>query len=371
MIFLQLTQLGGEVEASLTTRRPHPSTASWTWVFPLDEGTDPGDVQRRQGDRLTLLSTSARVHTLGGQSVMERKRAVLHLMAQHPIEVQQPALVHHVLVDLAKSGESLRHRVDVADVSGKVYPLWNGRTSPALVKVLVEHLGLPSTFHVRCVGPSGEYVPLPPSLTTLLAAHLATSSQERAAREQALRAREEGGNLDPVATLMDLLRRGLHTFGPVVERGPGAILVALQHSHGAATLSVATERPFVQRLTTTLPLPDGRISLHSPAGLGDIIRNLHDPRCGVADVDDAFVIASVGGDADRDRDLAGALARAGGDALVALGRGALLQLSDGALECQMTTSDPHPGAHASAVFRLVRLWEKLMVGLPNAAEAPH
>ncbi len=47
-------------------------------------------------------------------------------MAQHSVEVQQPALVHHVLVDLARNNESLQHRVDVADVSGKVYPLWSG-----------------------------------------------------------------------------------------------------------------------------------------------------------------------------------------------------------------------------------------------------
>jgi hypothetical protein len=136
------------------------------------------------------------------------------------------------------------------------------------VKALVLHLALPSTLHVRCVGSSGEYVPLPTSVGALLTTHFAASSQERAAREHHLRAREDSDDLDDVATLMELLRRGLHTFGPVVERGPDAILVALQHSQGAATLSVATERPFVQRLTTTLPVPDGRVSLASATSSG-------------------------------------------------------------------------------------------------------
>ena len=84
MLFLSVTRIDGELELSLTTRHPHPSMASWSWLFALDEQTDIEHLIHRQDQRdspreLTVSPSGTDVHIRARSKlhIVERRRALL------------------------------------------------------------------------------------------------------------------------------------------------------------------------------------------------------------------------------------------------------------------------------------------------------
>ena len=84
MLFLSVTRIDGELELSLTTRHPHPSMASWAWLFALREQTDIEPLIHRpdqqDGPRdLTVSPSGNDVHirTRSRLHIVERRRALL------------------------------------------------------------------------------------------------------------------------------------------------------------------------------------------------------------------------------------------------------------------------------------------------------
>jgi hypothetical protein len=95
------------------------------------------------------------------------------------------------------------------------------------------------------------------------------------------------------------------------------------------------------------------VSFSKAAGIVDAIRNRRDVQCGVAAVDDAFVIR---GDADA----AAAIADAAANRLLSLGAGTTLALDADELSITVVCSDPHPGSHAARARQVAGLWEALV-----------
>ncbi len=358
MLFLNVYRIDGEYELQLDTRHLHPSMATWAWAFSLSEITDPNAVrlQRESLPALTVTSTGdgAQLTWMLKQAHLSKHRATIERSGEATIELVEPRVVHQVLLDLRQRGtRPLSHSVSVVGADGQAIEVENGIISPALVNALDGVV--PWSRH--CVAQTAEgLIPLNEAASSVLESYLTSDAEAHRALEAELRrTRSADVDVDNARYLTQLLRGALGRFAPIVEFGSGAVRCSLHHSLGSALIIMATSsRPTALTLQATLPTaPTTSLSMTSPDGLIDAVRNWRDVRCGVDAIDRAYVI-------DGDATLAAAVANAAGDTLLQLGRNAAISVGNGALSASTTTTELHPGAHASLALRLAELWESLL-----------
>jgi hypothetical protein len=362
MLLLNAELVDGEVRLALGIRRPHPSMRGWSQAFSLVEITEITDLMNvAQGlSTTTLVDSQSQTYDLLHQTItIVTTPGVAHWTGGGAQSIAVVSARHEVIVDLTSRqvDPRLSHTLTLMDGSGAAHAVVTHHHTPAIASVLRRGAQLPVTLVVNAVHDQGT-APLSPEATTVLSAFFAMSNVQRAAHEAELR-RERSANArddDDVAYLVDKLGVALSHLAGVVERRASAVEAMVTHVLGTARMTVTLARqPTLVTLTATLPrlraVPS--VSFSRAAGIADAIRNRRDVQCGVAAVDDAFIIR---GDADA----AAAIAEAAANRLLSLGVGTTLTLDADELSIRVMCSDPHPGCHAALARQVAGLWEALV-----------
>jgi len=378
MLLLNAELVDGEVRFGLGIRRPHPSMRGWAQAFSLVEITEIADLMdgAQALPTMSIVDSQVQRYDLLHQADSQVQRYdLLHQTITIETMVSTPGVAHwtgggaqsmavvsarhEVIIDLTSRqvDPRLSHTLTLVDDSGEAHAVVTHHQTPAIASVLRRGAQLPVTLVVNAVHDQGT-APVSAEATTVLSAFFAMSNVERAALEAELRC-ERSANArddDDVAYLVDKLGVALSHLAGVVERRSSAVEAMVTHVLGTARLTVTlAQRPTLVTLTATLPrlraVPS--VLFSRAAGIADAIRNRRDVQCGVADVDDAFIIR---GDAEA----AAAIADAAANRLLSLGAGTTLALDADELSIRVVCSDPHPGCHAALARQVAGLWEALV-----------